>query len=383
MTNALSLNTINAKAQDPNSPKGLTAKKRPRKTVEVGPIPPPLIGGDKNTVLPMKKVKRCPLHVSVDWVTFTIPFLDQETPDLVAWSLLSCMTGDPEAHLMDAKRGLTGCSKTVQLSKVDECGEVVQAALIGFMPKTDKSMGLLVVSISGSSCHLFDMTKLEAFPLKHPGSKLTRVDLALDDFLGEFSVRKAQYLYKSGSFQAKGKAHGGKMPVSTFIEAKNGETSLGKTFYVGKRANGKMLRVYEKGIKECDDRSSWVRWEVQFGNKDRILPWSMLGSPSSYFIGSYAPFDSLFGQRVVNATPTYIKTEQNTKAQTSLKLLLSNCRVQYGKAINIALAKVNIRSQSPSLILNLIRRSGVPGRLIMPDAWALDKLFGEAPSLPF
>jgi phage replication initiation protein len=64
--------------------------------------------------------------------------------------------------------------------------------------------------------------------------------------------------------------------------------SSGRSFYVGKRSNGKMLRCYEKGLHLKDERNpKWVRWEVELRNIDREIPLDVLINPSKYFSGSY------------------------------------------------------------------------------------------------
>lgn len=42
----------------------------------------------------------------------------------------------------------------------------------------------------------------------------------------------------------------------------------GRTFYVGRRENGKLLRVYEKGKQLGAENSPWVRIELELHNKD-------------------------------------------------------------------------------------------------------------------
>lgn len=375
-----SLNTEQPSTQAAATRKGV----KPLKSRATSAIPPPLIGGDKILVLPIEKPKKTVLQVSVDWVTFTAPWLNFDTVVDLCLNLAGRMHGKPECDLRESLKGLKGCSKNYELCRLDsDTGELVQVALVGLMAENKTSRALIVVSIPGSSCSSFDMAALALLPVDFPEAKITRCDLALDDFDGEFSVRRAQRIYRDGRFLAKGKAHGGCMPTSGFIEAKKGLVSLGKTFYVGKRENGKMLRVYEKGIKEDDDRKKWVRWEVQFGNKDRVLPWSMLFDTSPFFIGSYAPFLKLFGKRVVSADVAYIKTEQNKRAEATLAHLLKHCRVQYGKAIKIAMSKADARGQGPHVVYDRISRSGVPGRLVMPDSLALDSLFGPIELCPF
>jgi DNA relaxase NicK len=52
---------------------------------------------------------------------------------------------------------------------------------------------------------------------------------------------------------------------------------------VGKRKNGKLLRVYEKGKQLGDESSPWVRWELELHNRDRVIPWEVLLEPVQDF----------------------------------------------------------------------------------------------------
>ncbi len=47
---------------------------------------------------------------------------------------------------------------------------------------------------------------------------------------------------------------------------------MGRTLYIGKRENGKMLRIYEKGKHLGNPVSSWVSVELELKGKNRIIP---------------------------------------------------------------------------------------------------------------
>jgi phage replication initiation protein len=97
------------------------------------------------------------------------------------------------------------------------------------------------------------------------------------------SVDDAVQFYLTDQFTA-----GGNKPSCSqqgnWIEA----DGSGRTFYVGKRKNGKLLRVYEKGKQLGDNTSPWVRWELELHNRDRIIPWDVILEPGKYLAASYA-----------------------------------------------------------------------------------------------
>lgn len=343
-----------------------------------------LIGGDKNTVSPMEKAKTCHLKIGIDWLTFTIPRFAPDDLVKIVFEMCSTLVKPGQADLVLGRNTLKGCQQTFDFSILDEdSGELVPIAKIGQMKAGETSRAMYVFSISGEGCPYFDMAKVAKLA-PSLGGKITRVDTAMDDFEGAYTVKRAQSMYRAGKFQAVGSAHGGKMPLSNFIEKKNGDQSLGKTFYVGDRKNGKMLRVYEKGMKEQDvERPNWVRWEVQFGNKDRVVPWDILTNPATYFLGAYAPFPALFGKHLHNATPSHIKTEQNKKAAKSLSKSIKHVRIQFGKLVNVGRSKLRAMNLPDSILLDLITRDGIPAKLVMPDVVALERLFGPARLCPF
>jgi len=99
------------------------------------------------------------------------------------------------------------------------------------------------LSIPGDGCALVpDWERLVGLLQSELGARITRWDGAVDDFEGAYPVDKAVELYLSGAFNA-----GGRKPScdqkGNWVEP----DGSGRTFYVGKRQNGKLLRVYEKG----------------------------------------------------------------------------------------------------------------------------------------
>lgn len=61
----------------------------------------------------------------------------------------------------------------------------------------------------------------------------------------------------------------------------------GRTMYVGKLKHGKTLCVYEKGRQLGMPDSDWTRFEVRLGNRDRVIPLSVLTNPDEAFVGAY------------------------------------------------------------------------------------------------
>lgn len=145
-----------------------------------------------------------------------------------------------------------------------------------------RQRGTLCVSVSGLGCtfaaHDWEI-RLHDW-LQELEAKLTRVDLALDFYNGEFTVDEAKEVYSAGGFSFQNRA-----PTPGFHgDWINGQK---RTFTVGLRESGKLCRIYEKGHKYGDLADKWVRVEVELHNTERVLPLRMLLEPGVFFAGCY------------------------------------------------------------------------------------------------
>lgn len=147
----------------------------------------------------------------------------------------------------------------------------------------DRQRGTVCVNISGAGCTFADAgweARVESY-IRELDGKLTRIDLALDFFEGETDVDEALECYKAGEFDFQNRRPSNEQ-AGDWI---NGQA---RTFYVGRRQSGKLLRAYEKGHKYGDMTDGWCRVEVEFRNHERVLPLDMLARPAAFFAGAYA-----------------------------------------------------------------------------------------------
>ena len=87
---------------------------------------------------------------------------------------------------------------------------------------------------------------------------------------------------------------------------------------------------YEKGKKEGDKASLWLRAEVEFKNSDRVIPFEILMSPSDYFAATYP----CFAQFAQVETPKRIAVKQKT-AQIVIDACVEITRHQFGKYLRV------------------------------------------------
>jgi DNA relaxase NicK len=151
-------------------------------------------------------------------------------------------------------------------------------------------------------------------------AKITRLDLAHDDFTGEeWNIEKLDALYAAGEFTSAGRP-----PARSFTES-----DTGRTLYFGKRQNGKMLRGYEKGRQMGDSQyPKWFRVEGEVRCKDRVIPWDALNRPGEFLAGLYPAL------KVLSVLQDKIATTRRIAALTvdQLKKVL---QTQYGQFLNL------------------------------------------------
>ena len=194
--------------------------------------------------------------------------------------------------------------------------------------------------------------------------KITRIDLAHDDLLGEYlDVRVLDDMETQGLFHCGGAPHTvGQLGDWKYDDPKD----KGLTLTLGMRESGKYTRFYEKGKKLGDKDgkySRWVRAEVEFKAADRVIPFDVLKDPSSYFMGAYPVFADLFDYERIEKLEIIQKT-----AQITLQHSFDWLKNQGGKYFSFYSTFM-----TPEEILEMIKSDNpddVPVRLHLPDEFS-------------
>jgi phage replication initiation protein len=147
--------------------------------------------------------------------------------------------------------------------------------------------GTMLIVIHGTGCLAakegWEHRLNEFLRVKAARPALTRVDLAHDCFNGDYvSVEIADRWFDEDGFTCAYRA-----PSHEYRGNWKRPDGKGRTLYIGKRKNGKLCRVYEKGREQGDELSEWTRVEVEFRNTGRVIPLDVLLDPSSFFVGAY------------------------------------------------------------------------------------------------
>jgi len=192
------------------------------------------------------------------------------------------------------------------------CPLMYQGVVVGYVLAGGASIrqaSTVHFNLFGSAClHIqpHHLLQLAAW-IDQASGWITRVDLALDVWSG-LDVADVQAAWKAGAFDVRGKRPG---------QREMGSWSSGhsRTFEVGSRGTGKLLRAYEKGDELFGHEAAdpWVRLEVEYRASHRVIETDVLRAPAEFFAGAY-PWLAEFVERMhLGVTPCRIPTHPEIK----------------------------------------------------------------------
>lgn len=211
------------------------------------------------------------------------------------------------------------------------------------------------IEMTGHGCRLFEAAgcdhakrwSLLATMLGAVSARITRVDLAADDYAGRWPIRWALDHYEMGAFDKRGQR-----PKPKLIDDMG--SGEGKTFYVGSRKSENMLRVYEKGREQGDPASEWVRYEAQItGSNRRQLPLEILTLCDEYLRGAYPAL------HFVGGVGQSICSISRSVAASAVKAV-RHFKRQYGAFANLVLQAGEGCEQTVFRLLRGVSRQTVP-----------------------
>ncbi|WP_052166554.1 replication initiation factor domain-containing protein [Methylobacter tundripaludum] len=267
-------------------------------------------------------------HSFLDWITFTfktgnLPLtLHSNEPaisDFDYVAMLSAQLYDVFGYGVTAQRlaGLNFYTHSFDLGH-NGWGFVCIGGQNETCSVTVKGQGLLAAK-PGWERRLFD------FMNQIPESRLTRVDLANDNFNSKVSLDDYMEMYKADLFTSRGRPPNVEQ-AGNWVNP-NGK---GRTLYIGARKSGKLLRIYEKGLQLAngfhEKFPNWVRVELELKNQDRTIPLDVLLRPGQYLAGAYPALANM--HKVQDVIKTAKKTVQSTFERS-----LETTRHQFGKHI--------------------------------------------------
>lgn len=183
---------------------------------------------------------------------------------------------------------------------------------------------------------------------------ITRVDVAYDDIEGrKYSTDQALIDYQDGLYTC-----GGRWPSCEQRGNWIFPDGKGRTFYVGRRENGKLLRVYEKGRQLGEAASPWVRVELELHNKDRLIPFEILLRPGAYLAGAYPALEWVAEGNVTEKIKTLTKVLEITYDNAVKHLVRS-----YGGLLKMI---SEVESEGLAVLVPLFQDRPEPRRVSLP-----------------
>lgn len=236
----------------------------------------------------------------------------------------------PESGLaveLERKGGRRGYAHHFQLLTPDgvSCGDVCWGG--------ERQMGTVSVELTGAACARIAAVRPFAEAWGHVRclldtvqAKITRLDIAHDDYEGKHSLDVAVAMYDAGAFNG--------AFVKPAVNRQGWNDGSGQTVYIGKPTGSRQLVVYEKGreqgLRDGDEGVEWVRWEARFFNRDRPVPTAALDAPWEFMVGQYPALSW------ISACMSVLRVAvKRTKA--NLSGALRHCKRQYGGLLNLIL----------------------------------------------
>jgi len=288
----------------------------------------------------------------IDWLRFTFLPVGSEVEALDVLKRYFALWFSIPINFLPAEKGMFGYKSSFDLMVWIDA-EFVKVGTVALGGSSTGST--MMVDLTGKGCSMVSDWQAVYATLQDLDARITRADTALD-LLEGFTLDQFDDLYRSGEFNC-----GGRIPTRRYFEGgHSGDLhALGRTLYLGKKANGKELCIYEKGKQLGDPSSEWLRIEIRFGNKDRVIPHDIVINPTTYFAGAFIALEDL-----VESIKTRIKTDQrdvvSEERTVVLKRLTHYLVTAYGKTIYQLAHELGMDYKA---LYDLLHVPGVPHRL--------------------
>jgi phage replication initiation protein len=256
-----------------------------------------------------------------------------------------------------------------------ECGWVGFLAS-GDSPRQEAQASTIHANLYGAAC-TFAATgwndRLANIVDMHDG-KITRADLALDFFDGYTGgMESVVDDYKAGAMNVRGN----KPKCNQVGDWCNGAE---RSFYFGSKEAGKQTNVYEKGdqLFGRESNSPWIRFELRYGNKLRVLSSDILRRPSDFFAGASEWHELVLSRADAVPLPEPIKTAPRLATQTIKAEVTRNVRWMFNTAAQSIASAFRFLPESEFLELCNWEVHKLPGRLRKFNPLELQAAFSAA-----
>jgi len=239
-----------------------------------------------------------------------------------------------------------------------------ECAWVGFLsssdsPRQQSQAATIHCNIFGTACTFANVGWRERLAdlIDTHEATLTRADLALDFFDGyECGIDAVRTAYRDGLCNVGGR----KLKFNLVGDWENGHD---RSVYIGSREAGKITNVYEKGDQLYGEKanSDWVRFELRYGNKLRVLSTDLLRRPDDFFAGASDWHESVMYQAHAVAQAEKVPCIGRLPVETVKAECLRSIRwVKETAAANLALAFEYLGADE---FLSIVSHQKLPGRL--------------------
>lgn len=223
----------------------------------------------------------------------------------------------------------------------------------------ERQMGTVSVELTGAGCARIAASRpfAEAWGhvrclLETVGAKITRLDIAHDDYEGVHDLDAAVSMYDGGEFDG--------AFARPALKWDGWNDGSGKTIYIGKQTATRQLVIYEKGrqqgLRDGDAGVEWVRWEARFNNRCREVPLDALVAPWEYMVGQYPALSW------ISSCMTVIRVAVE-RSKANLVSSIRHCKRQFGSLLGLV-ARNQMDDETIGRFVRLkLARASLPGWL--------------------
>ncbi|WP_367068613.1 replication initiation factor domain-containing protein [Oryzisolibacter sp. LB2S] len=276
---------------------------------------------------------------------------------------VASILGDEFVVVSELRKGHDFYAKRISIERHGSEVGWVGFGASGDSPRQKAQSQTLHVNLYGTACTFAKAGWRDAIAdlVDELDAKITRVDLALDFFDGlAGGMRRIKADYEHGLMDC-----GGKRPKCNMVgDWSNGPVEgKGRSFYIGSKEAGKQTNVYEKGHQLFGekDASGWIRAELRFGNKLRVLPSDLLRYPASGFAGASDWHAALLNEAGATVDPFKVPCEKRLAAETIEAEVTRN--VRWVRDVAGASLSLAFQYLGENAFLEIVNPKAVPGRL--------------------
>ena len=241
-------------------------------------------------------------------------------------------------------------------------------------PRQDKQAQTIHVNVMGSACTFADDGWRDRLAdlIDECAGDVTRADLALDFFEGYAGgIDAVRSAYRDGLCNVGGR----KLKFNLVGDWENGHD---RSVYIGSREAGKITNVYEKGDQLYGHKldSEWLRFELRYGNKLRVLSSDLLRRPDDFFAGA-SDWHSFV---LLEAKATFVAQPVLCKKRLEVESVTAECARAFSWAVNTAggTFAMLLKHLDTDKFYNSFALAKLPGRLRKFSESQISQCFGNA-----